>query len=261
MNPVSNSESNPFSLVGHQVLITGASRGIGRAIALAMATAGADVGLLARNKNQLDVLADEISSLGKTAFAISADVTNQAALSEAVNRCAERLGGLTCIVTNAGGNTFSAPFVATRPEGFSKAMHLNFESVITTLQAGAPHIAKHPGIASVINVASVAGIRGAPMMSHYGAAKAAIVSLTKSLAIEWATAGVRVNALLPGWVATDLTEFLREDSTTEKGILKQIPMSRWGQPPDIAAPAVFLASSAASYLTGQVLIVDGGLTV
>lgn len=97
-------------------------------------------------------------------------------------------------------------------------------------------------------------------MSHYGAAKAAVISLTQSLAIEWANSGVRVNALLPGWVATDLTEFLRADEKVEQNLLRQIPLARWGRPEEIASTAVFLASPAAAYLTGQVLVVDGGLT-
>jgi 2-deoxy-D-gluconate 3-dehydrogenase len=98
-------------------------------------------------------------------------------------------------------------------------------------------------------------------MSHYGAAKAAVVSLTLTLAAEWAAQGIRVNALLPGWVATDLTEFLRQDPVREQDLLKRIPLKRWADPAEIAAPAVFLASDAASYITGQVLIVDGGLTL
>jgi NAD(P)-dependent dehydrogenase (short-subunit alcohol dehydrogenase family) len=259
--PVPADESgDPFSLANHSVIVTGASRGIGRAIAIAMARAGADVGLIARNKVQLDELAHEISALGQKAVTLNVDVTDADALTSAINHCANSLGGLTCVVTNAGGNSFSAPFVGIRPDGFAKAMRLNVESAITTLQAAAPHLAKAPGVASAINVASVAGLRGAPTMSHYGAAKAAVISLTKSLAIEWAKAGVRVNALLPGWVATDLTEFLREDEKIETSVLSQIPLARWGQANEIAAPAVFLASPAARYLTGQVLVVDGGLT-
>ena len=113
---------------------------------------------------------------------------------------------------------------------------------------------------SVINVASVAGMRGAPLMSHYGAAKAAIMSLTRSVAVEWAWAGVRVNTLLPGWIETDLTEFLRAAPDNGAGVLARVPMQRWGQVPEIAAGAVFLASDASSFMTGQELILDGGLS-
>lgn len=257
---LSSHTSDPFSLSGQKVLVTGASRGIGRSIALAMAQAGADVAMIARNQADLDQVATEITAKGRQAIVVTADVTDSSALVDAVRRCAGDLGGLTCVVTNAGGNNFSALFVGIRADGFAKAMQLNFESVINTLQAAAPHLVQSSGVASVINVASVAGVKGAPTMSHYGAAKAAVISLTQSLAIEWANSGVRVNALLPGWVATDLTEFLRADEKVEQNLLRQIPLARWGRPEEIASTAVFLASPAAAYLTGQVLVVDGGLT-
>lgn len=225
-----------------------------------MAAAGADVAVLARNQQLLAEIAAEVSNLGQRAHVAVADVTDPAVLPDAVRQCAEALSGLTCVVTNAGGNNFSSPFTDIRADGFEKAMRLNFDSVISTLQAAATYLEESATQASVINVASVAGIRGAPGMSHYGAAKAAIVSLTKSLALEWADKGIRVNALLPGWIATDLTAFLREEGTLERSVLKQIPMARWGAPSEIAEPAVFLASPAAAYLTGQVLVIDGGLT-
>ena len=113
----------------------------------------------------------------------------------------------------------------------------------------------------MVNLASVAGIVGAPLMSHYGAAKAAIISLTRSLAVEWAWAGVRVNTLLPGWIETDLTQFLREAPDGGAGALARVPMQRWGTTAEIAAGAVFLASDASSFMTGQELVLDGGLTV
>jgi len=119
------------------------------------------------------------------------------------------------------------------------------------------------GSASVINMASVAGVTAVPLMSHYGAAKAALISLTKTLAVEWAWTGARVNAIVPGWIETDLTEFLRDDNGAAAGVelIKRVPMQRWGTVTEIAEPAVFLASSASSFMTGQVLVVDGGLTV
>ena len=251
----------PFDLRGHKVLVTGASRGIGRAIALAMAEAGAEVALIARSKAPLTELANEISGLGTKAAYRTADVTDAPALTTAVSELANEFDGLTCVVTNAGGNNFSAPFSEIRNEGWQKTLDLNLNSVIATLHACEPHLANHPGRACAINVASVAAIRAVPTMSHYGAAKAAVVSLTQTLAAEWAAKGIRANALLPGWVATELTEFLRQDPAREQSLLKRIPLQRWADPKEIAAPAVFLASDAASYITGQVLIVDGGLTV
>jgi len=130
---------------------------------------------------------------------------------------------------------------------------------VHVLQATLPHfLERHSGV--VINIASVAGLRGAPMMSHYGAAKAALLSLTQSVALETAWAGVRVNALVPGWIETDLTDFLRANEDAEKGTLARVPMARWGAAHEIADPAVFLASDASSFMTGQALVVDGGLS-
>jgi NAD(P)-dependent dehydrogenase (short-subunit alcohol dehydrogenase family) len=117
------------------------------------------------------------------------------------------------------------------------------------------------GNAAIINVSSVVALGGAPLMSHYAAAKAAVVSLTQSLALECASSGIRVNALLPGWIKTDLTEFLRGDEQTEKSVLQRVPMQRWGTAQEIAAVAVFLASDAASFITGQAIVADGGLSV
>jgi len=117
------------------------------------------------------------------------------------------------------------------------------------------------GTGSVINVASVGGLLGAPLISPYGAAKAGVISLTKSLAIEWAARGVRVNALCPGWTATDLNRNLWDDDSGGMATVATVPMQRWGQPAEMAGPAVFLASDASSYITGQTLVVDGGQTV
>lgn len=249
-----------FRLDGRRALVTGASRGIGRAIAVAYAAAGADVAVTARDADKLAEVAADIESLGRRAVVVPADVLDGDAIRDAVDGAALALGGLDILVNNAGGNSFSAPLTHMRFSGWQKTFSLNVESIVHTCQAAAPHLAAGTG-ASVINVSSVASLSGTPMMSHYGAAKAAVTSLTKSLALEWATAGVRVNALVPGWIETDLTDFLRADSSIESGLIGQVPMQRWGLAREIAEPAVFLASDAASFMTGQQLIVDGGLAV
>ncbi|MDQ1249734.1 MAG: hypothetical protein QG597_4110, partial [Actinomycetota bacterium] len=144
--------------------------------------------------------------------------------------------------------------------GWTKTQVLNVDSTVWMLQGILPAMAAAGG-GSVINVSSVAGLGGAPLMSHYGAAKAAVLSLTKSLALEVAYAGVRVNALVPGWIETDLTDFLRQDSGVEQNLLERVPMQRWGTADEIAAAALFLASDDSSFMTGQTLVVDGGLSV
>lgn len=247
-----------FSLIDKRALVTGASRGIGRAIALAYAQAGADVALIARNVELLEEVAEEIRALGRKAVVCPADALDEAALRSAIETGITGLGGLDILVNNAGGNSFSIPVATMRMSGWEKTLRLNLDSVVQATQASLPALTESKG--SIINVSSVVALRGAPTMAHYGAAKAALVSFTQSLALETAWAGVRVNALLPGWIDTDLTDFLRTSKEAEEGALARVPMQRWGTPEEIAEPAVFLASSAANFMTGQSLIVDGGLS-
>jgi NAD(P)-dependent dehydrogenase (short-subunit alcohol dehydrogenase family) len=169
------------------------------------------------------------------------------------------LGHLDVVVNNAGGTAFMVPFTQLRFAGWEKVMRLNVESVVHVLQAVAPHLLDR-GRGSVVNVASVAGLGATPALTPYGASKAALISLTRSLAVEWASAGVRVNALCPGWTATELNRNLWEDERASAGLTATIPMGRWGRAEEMAGPAVFLASDASSFMTGQVLVVDGGQT-
>lgn len=249
-----------FGLVGKTALVTGASRGIGRSIALAFAAAGADVALLARDRERLDVVAAEVAVLGRRAVVVSADVLDRDATRAACAQALAELGHLDVVVNNAGGNSWAAPLLAARYDGWTKAVRLNLDSTVHVLQALGEHLVAQ-GSGSVINVGSVSALRGAPMMSHYAAAKAALMSLTATVALEWASSGVRVNALLPGWVETDLTAFARNDERTERALLSRVPMGRWATGDEIAGPALFLASPASGFMTGATLIVDGGLNV
>lgn len=246
-------------LAGRRALVTGASRGIGRAIALAFAQAGAEVVVLARNTEMLEALVAQIEAAGGTASAVTCDVTDPEQVKAVVGDVLAA-GPIDVLVNNAGGNSFSSPLVSMRPAGWTKTQILNVESTVWMLQAVLPGMAQ-AGRGSVINVASVAGTAGAPLMSHYAAAKAAVISLTQSVALEAASAGVRVNALVPGWIDTDLTAFLRGDAQVERGVLERVPMQRWGTAEEIADAALFLASDASSFMTGQSLVVDGGLSV
>lgn len=249
----------PFDLTGKTAFVTGASRGIGRVIATAFAGAGADVALVARSEEGLKETAREVTDLGRKAVIIPADVTQEETVSSAVDEAISRLGHLDIIVNNAGGNNFTVPVLDMRLTGWHKIMRLNLDSTLYVCQAAGRHLTER-GTGSVINVASVAGLGGAPGMSHYGAAKAAVISLTKTLAVEWAARGVRVNALCPGWTATDLNRFLWDTDDGGQAIIADVPMGRWGKAEEMAGPAVFLASDASSYMTGQVLVVDGGQT-
>jgi NAD(P)-dependent dehydrogenase (short-subunit alcohol dehydrogenase family) len=249
-----------FDLTGKKAFVTGASRGIGRVIAVALADAGADVALVARSVDGLAETADGIEAAGRKAIVIPADVTNYDAVAEAVTGAIDQLGEVDIVVNNAGGSNFMVPFRDLRLPGWDKLLQLNLTSAVYVCHAFAPHLLER-GQGSVINVASVAGIAASPLMSPYGAAKAGLISLTKTLASEWGEAGVRVNALCPGWTATELNRTLWEDPAVGPATVASSAMKRWAAPEEMAGPAVFLASSASSFMTGQTLVVDGGQTI
>ena len=249
-----------FDLTGRSAFVTGASRGIGRVIAVALAEAGANVALVARSADGLAETASAVQAIGRTACVIPADVTSYDAMSDAAATAIDQLGAVDIVVNNAGGSNFMVPFRDLRLTGWDKLLQLNLSSAVYVCHAFAGHLLDR-GRGSVINVASVAGVSAAPFMGPYGASKAGLISLTKTLAMEWGTAGVRVNALCPGWTATDLNRTLWEDPETGPATVAASAMKRWASAEEMAGPAVFLASDASSFMTGQTLVVDGGQTI
>ena len=247
------------TLEGRTAVVTGASRGIGRAIATLFAEEGANVTLVSRSAEALGDVFAEITRRGGRALVVAADVTADDAPAQIVDRTLAEFGGLDILVNNAGGNSFMAPLETMRFSGWQKTMALNLDSTVRLIQAALPPMIAG-GRGSIINVSSVTGLRGSPLMSHYGAAKAAVISLTQSLGIELATQGVRANALVPGWIETDLTGFARTDESIEDALIGRVPMGRWGTADEIAQGALFLAGDASSFMTGQSLILDGGLS-
>ncbi|WP_326782830.1 SDR family NAD(P)-dependent oxidoreductase [Streptomyces sp. NBC_00151] len=246
-------------LEGRTALITGASRGIGRATAIAMRRAGARVAVAARDH---EALAKLVIDLGgpEVAVPIPCDVTAADQVSAAVDAAIETLGALDIVVNNAGGCRFTTAFETMRPSGWQSTIRLNVDSVMHVCQAVSGHLIER-GSGSVINLASAVTIRSMKDMTHYVAAKAAVIGFTRSLALEWAAHGIRVNCISPGWTATDMTSVEMRNSERRKEIVAQVPLGRWASPEEMAAPAVFLASDAASYITGHNLVVDGGLTL
>jgi 2-deoxy-D-gluconate 3-dehydrogenase len=242
-------------LTGKTALITGASRGIGAAIAAAFVEAGARVALNSRGAEQLEKTAADVGG----ALVLPGDVTDEQTAQGVVAGALDGLGQLDVIVNNVGGNGVMVPFPQLRFAGWTKVMRLNVESAVHVLQAAAPHLLERR-TGSVINVASVAGLSATPAMAQYGASKAALISLTRTLAVEWASTGVRVNALCPGWTATELNRTLWENEDVYAGLTATIPMGRWARAEEMAGPALFLASDASSFMTGQTLVVDGGQT-
>jgi NAD(P)-dependent dehydrogenase (short-subunit alcohol dehydrogenase family) len=248
-----------FSLEKKVAIVTGASRGIGRAIALGFARAGADVALAARSEGDLKSLADEIDEIGRRAIVVPTDVTQRDQIESLVTRTVEELGRLDILVNNAGGTRFMSPILGLRPEGWDKAMALNLDSVFHATQLAAQHMAAAGG-GSIIQVSSVAGIMGTPGLSYYSAAKGGVRLLSQSVAKELAESNVRVNSIAPGWVATDLNANLRVDESTDKFVTDMVPMKRWAEPEEIVGAAIFLASDASSFVTGTTVVVDGGQT-
>ena len=244
-------------LDGRTALITGASRGIGRQAALTLAGAGAAVVLAARSKEELAATAAEARRAGAPdALVAVTDVLDEAAVEAAVTAAVEGTGRLDVVVNVAGGQRFTAYVADTRTDGWDKVVALNLRSVFIGCRAALPHL---PAGGSIVNVASIAGFTASPGLAAYGAAKAGVASLTRTLAVEAAPLGVRVNCLAPGWVRTELTQRMWSDPETSRALVAQIPLGRWADVEELAAPLLLLASDAGSYITGATLVVDGRL--
>jgi NAD(P)-dependent dehydrogenase (short-subunit alcohol dehydrogenase family) len=252
-------EMPDYRLDGTVAIVTGGSKGIGRAIAGAFAAAGASVVVTARGREAIDATVSGISGAGGRAVGVSADVSEPDQIQAVVDRAVSEFGTVDILVNNAGAAPFMSTIETIRPEGFDKYFRINLWSAINGIRAVAPvMLAKQGGV--VLNIASVAAFIANPGLSYYGSAKAAVVNLTKTVSREWAAYGVRVNALAPGWVETDMNVGARENPEFVSMTLGSIPLGRWGRPEDVAAAALFLCSPAASWITGSVLVVDGGQT-
>ncbi|HEX2025924.1 MAG TPA: SDR family oxidoreductase, partial [Actinomycetota bacterium] len=217
--------------------------------------------LAARGREALEKTAREVEERGRRAVTVPTDVTEQAQVDAMVETAVSELGGIDVLVNNAGAAPFFSTIETVRPEGFEKYFRVNFLSAVYCTRAAGPHLIARGQGASVINVASVAAFIASPGLTYYSTAKAALINLTRTVAREWAGHGVRVNAIAPGWVETELNEGARQDPTFHEAIRSSIPMGRWGRAEEVAAVARFLASDEASFMTGSVVVVDGGQTV
>jgi NAD(P)-dependent dehydrogenase (short-subunit alcohol dehydrogenase family) len=244
-------------LDGRTALVTAASRGIGRQAALTMAAAGATVVLAARSAEDLAEVAAAARRAGAPdALVAVTDVLDEAAVEGAVARAVEGTGRLDVLVNVAGGQSFTAAVAETRSDGWDRTLALNLRSVFVGCRAALPNM---PPGGAIVNIASIAGLTASPGMGPYGAAKAGVIALTRTLAVEAAPLGVRVNCLAPGWVRTELTRLMWEDPQTSQALVAQVPLGRWAEVEELDGPLLLLASDAGSYITGATLVVDGGL--
>jgi 2-deoxy-D-gluconate 3-dehydrogenase len=243
-----------FSLTGKTALVTGASKGIGASIAVAMAQAGADVVLVGRSQDSLSVTRTEIENLGRTTETLIADVESRDQITAAF-KSIEQLN--VEIVVNNAGSISRAPAIETSLEDWDRIIDTNLNSVFQISQLCAKSMLVR-GYGRIINIASLLSFQGGINVPAYTASKHAVAGVTKALANEWGAKGVTVNAIAPGYISTDNTQALRNDADRNASILARIPIGRWGTPEDLAAVAVFLASPAAAYINGEIITVDGG---
>ena len=246
--------SRMFDLTGKAALVTGANGGIGQAIALALAEAGADVALAGRSP--AEQTAQRVRALGRHAALIDADLATIAPIGKLVERTVAELGGLDILVNNAG-IIRRADALELSEEDWDAVIATNLKSAFFLCQAAARHMIANGG-GKIINIASLLSFQGGIRVASYTAAKSGVAGLTKLLANEWAPQGVNVNAIAPGYIATNNTAALQADETRNRQILERIPAGRWGAPKDLGGAAVFLASTASDYVHGHLLAVDGG---
>ncbi|HEX3678142.1 MAG TPA: glucose 1-dehydrogenase [Galbitalea sp.] len=251
--------TGPFDLTGRTALVTGAARGLGRAIALSLAEAGADVALGLRDESSDGGLGAEIRALGRRALPLAMDVTNLARSRAAIDAAVAEFGRLDILVNNAGGGIGGAAIDVTE-EDFDTVWSLNTRSTFFLSQHAARHMRAADG-GSIVNIASQAGLVALPGESSYCVSKAAVIHLTRVHAVEWGEYGIRVNAVAPTFIETDGTAAALSDPAFRADTVERIAaLHRIGVPTEVSGAVVFLASPAASLVTGQTLAIDGGWT-
>lgn len=245
-----------FDLSGKRALVTGGGTGLGRAMALALAEAGADVALAARRKDKLEEAAEEIRALGRSAHTVACDLTDPDAIRKTAREAEDSLGPIDVLVNNSGisGEGWATDLPIER---WNQVLETNLRGAFLMSQAVAPGMIERGG-GAIVNVSSVAGFIGVKMLSAYSASKGGLIQLTKTLALEWAKTGVRVNALAPGYFLTDINSRFFASEAGERMIKAHIPMGRVGRPDELKGAILLLASDASSFMTGAALVVDGG---
>jgi NAD(P)-dependent dehydrogenase (short-subunit alcohol dehydrogenase family) len=253
--------ANPFDLTGHRALVTGGNGGIGLGIAVGLAQAGADVMIWGTKEDKNEHALEELSTHGTRVEALVCDVGDEGAVTGAMAETIKRLGRLDSCFANAGTGAAPARFNELALDEWRRVVRVNLDGAFLTLRAAAGRMIEAETGGSLVATTSLTAIEGSPRTEHYAASKGALVPLVKSLAVELARYRIRANALMPGWIETDLTRTVFADERFSGAVLPRIPLRRWGQPADLAAAAVYLASAGSAYHTGDVLKIDGAYSL
>ena len=254
-----------FDLTGKGVLVTGGNGGIGLGMAEACAQAGADVAIWGRNEDKNTAAQKTLAQHDGKAVALKVDVSQEDEVIAAMQDTQNKLGRIDAVFANAGIGFGAPSFIDMDTETYRKVLAVNLDGVFWTLREAAKLMvarAKNndPG-GSLVGVASLAAIEGAARNQHYAATKGAVISMIKGCAVEFARYGIRANSILPGWIATDMTQMVQDSDAFSSKVIPRIPARRWGKPEDFGGVAVYLASDASSYHSGDQFIIDGGYTI
>jgi len=250
-----------FDMRGKVALVTGAGRGIGRAIALALAEAGADVVPTSRTESEIEKVVQEIEALGRRTFTQTCDVSDLSQIQALVRRMQEEFGRIDVLVNAAAISPIWKRMEDVSEEEWDRIMGVNLRGAfLLSREVGRVMLKRQRG-GAIVHIASIAGMAGTSHIGPYSVSKAGLMGLVRVLAYEWVREGIRVNAIAPGWVRTEMTRPVLEHPEISKGLLAGIPMGRFAEPAEIAPLAVYLASDAARFVTGQIYVIDGGQTL
>jgi len=250
-----------FDLSGKVALVTGGNGGIGLGMAQAMAESGANIVIWGTNADKNESARAALQGLGVKVLTSKVDVSQEQQVIDAFGQAVKEMGRVDTVIANAGIGFGAPSFMELSIETFRKVMDVNVEGAFFTLREAARHMVAREGGGSLVGIASLAAIEGAARNQAYGASKGALISMIKGIAVELARYGVRANAVLPGWIATDMTEASQASKKFNENVIGRVPIRRWGQPEDFGGVAVYLASDASRYHTGDQFVVDGGYAI
>jgi 3-oxoacyl-[acyl-carrier protein] reductase len=253
---------SPFSLEGKTAIVTGGGTGIGKSIAIEFARAGADVAICSRKLEHLEPVSKAIHDIGRRTFAMAVDVRQEEQIKAMVERAASEWGRLDIMVNNAGASFRSKPEDISI-NGWNTVIGINLNGVFLGCKWAGKQMMQQKTAGVIVNISSIAGVYGSTMMSHYGAAKSAVIKLTRELGVAWGRKGIRVNCIAPGPVETEgyldvLKQAGPDGKKTYDAVAARVGMGRWGKVEEISYPCVFLASDASSWMTGETIVIDGG---